>query len=188
MIQCYEFEVIHKQAERRVEYWFVTHNNIVYYGYFVELPEYLGEEIPAYDYLNQHGHVFGFCPQDEDQEIPHDYLVGVTICEILKNYFSKYEKAIILYHCDALDGQQLARDILFSRWARNYASGVAVHKNSVKVEVKQPGKPDRIEYLGYYAMCPTSELHKVDVEFKNFAAEKANSDKDNTTDVSLSIR
>lgn len=178
MNEFYECSIIEKPLENRIEYWFITTSQVVYYAYIIAAPSYL-DDISQYDFISQHGYVIGFCPENEEEIIgrPHDPLIGPTICHIICNFVSRFDKVIMMYHCDAADGLQRARKITFNKWFQGHAGIKPIHRSGIQLEIQNTVAPLKYEYLGYFAFCPQEDITIADNEFKSFAIEMANSRK-----------
>lgn len=170
----YPFEIINIPEERRTEYWFITNSGVVYYAYIIGAPEYL-DEFESFEYLNKYGYVFGFSPQEDfekDDKQYHDPLIRPTICHIILDFMRRFEKVVLIYHCDAADGKQRQRNIAFSQWFNAHQGIQPIHKNKLQLEVQLIDGTIRKEYLGYFASCSDTEIEMADREFKQFAREK----------------
>lgn len=94
-------------------YSFITKHNIVYHAYFI-------------DFSNYHPNfkeVFTFNIEPESNiSHPIDNRIAITIAEILRRFFEKRERAMIMV-CDNLDGKEEKRERLFSRWFIRHNDG-----------------------------------------------------------------
>lgn len=99
--------------EADLTYSFVTKHGVVYRAYFL-------------DYSVFHpdfSHVYAFNIEPEtDEPHPIDQRIGLTVACILRQFFHCNENAMIMV-CDNLDGKELKRKMLFSRWFLQYNNG-----------------------------------------------------------------
>lgn len=101
------------QEEEDLTYSFTTKHGITYHAYFL-------------DYSNYHpafSNVYTFNIEPEN-EIPHpiDRRIALTVAHLLRQFFKHNENAMIMI-CDNLDGKELKRERLFSRWFLQYNDG-----------------------------------------------------------------
>lgn len=174
MSEFYSFEINDLPEQRRTEYWFITNNGIVYYAYIIGAPEYL-DEFESFNYLNKYGYVFGFSPQEDfgnEYRPSHDPLIGPTICRIIQDFMRRFEKVVLVYHCESTDGKQRQRNITFGQWFNAHQGIQPIYKNKVQLEVQLIDGTVRKEYLGYFASCPHTDIEIADLEFQQFAKEK----------------
>lgn len=94
-------------------YSFVTKHGITYYAYFLDYSGYHSAFTDVY--------TFNIEPED-DRSHPIDKQIALTVVHILKLFFSRHENAMIMI-CDNLDGKEMKRERLFSRWFASYNDG-----------------------------------------------------------------
>jgi len=104
---------------------FTTANGTVYLCYFISYSEYFKE------YKEIAGNIFSF-----NVDIVHgritglssDERIGRTIIEIVKNFLSSLENAVV-YVCDTSDGREMLRKRKFDHWFRKYDDGTIIKVN-----------------------------------------------------------
>lgn len=94
-------------------YSFITKHGILYHAYFIDFSNYHPDFREVY--------TFNIEP-DNDQPHPIDQRIAITIVEILKRFFRMKEYAMLMV-CDNLDGKEVKRERLFSRWFTNFNDG-----------------------------------------------------------------
>ncbi len=94
-------------------YSFITKHGIKYHAYFLDYSGYHSAFSNVY--------TFNIEP-DDDTPHPIDKRIAITIVHILQSFFSCNENAMIMI-CDNLDGKELKREMLFSRWFLMYNDG-----------------------------------------------------------------
>lgn len=99
--------------EGNFSYSFTTKHGVVYHVYFLDYSAYL----PSFSSV----YMFNIEPE-EDTAHPMDSRIAVTVVELLKRFFAHNENAMIMV-CDTLDGKELKRKRLFSRWFLQYNNG-----------------------------------------------------------------
>lgn len=94
-------------------YSFITKHGIVYHAYFIDFS----------NYHSSFSEVYTFNIEPESK-VPHpiDNRIAITIAHILKQFFRKKERAMIMV-CDNLDGKEVKRELLFARWFLRYNDG-----------------------------------------------------------------
>lgn len=53
----------------------------------------------------------------------YDYVVGITVAEIIFHFFESDDSRVVFYICDPTDGRINARKRKFKRWFENFNSG-----------------------------------------------------------------
>lgn len=99
--------------EGELVYSFTTVHHIVYHVYFLDYSAYL----PGFDRI----YSFNIEPE-EDTPHPIDIRIAQTIVYLLRQFFRNHQNAMIMI-CDSLDGKELKREKLFSRWFDRYNDG-----------------------------------------------------------------
>ena len=99
--------------EADLTYSFMTRHGIVYHAYFLDYSGYH----PAFTNV----YTFNIEPE-KDTPHPIDKRIALTIIHLLRQFFSRNENAMIMI-CDTLDGKELKRKMLFSRWFMQYNDG-----------------------------------------------------------------
>lgn len=94
-------------------YSFITKHGIIYHAYFIDFSNYHSIFTEVY--------TFNIEPETE-QPHPIDNRIAITIVHILKLFFCKKERAMIMV-CDNLDGKEAKRELLFSKWFLKYNDG-----------------------------------------------------------------
>ena len=94
-------------------YSFITKHGIIYHAYFIDFSNYH----PGFSEV----YTFNIEPETETPH-PIDNRIALTITHILKKFFSVKERAMIMV-CDNLDGKEMKREQLFSRWFLKYNDG-----------------------------------------------------------------
>lgn len=99
--------------ERHLFYTFTTEKDVVYHIYFLDYT------ICFPGFAN----IYTFNIERED-DIPHpiDRRIAITVASVLQQFFKENENAVIMI-CDNLDGKELKRARLFSRWFLQYNDG-----------------------------------------------------------------
>ena len=99
--------------EADLTYSFVTKHGITYHAYFLDCSFYHPALTDVY--------TFNIEPEEN---VPHpiDRRIALTIRHILRQFFNNNENAMIMV-CDSLDGKELKRARLFSRWFMQYNDG-----------------------------------------------------------------
>ena len=99
--------------ERNLFYSFTTEQGVVYHVYFLDYTIYFP------DFTN----IYTFNIERED-DVPHpiDRRIAVTVAYVLQQFFEHKENAVVMV-CDNLDGKELKRARLFSRWFLQYNDG-----------------------------------------------------------------
>lgn len=94
-------------------YSFETKHGIVYHAYFIDFTIYH----PAFRDV----YTFNIEPESN---VPHpiDNRIAITIVSLLRVFFSRNERAMIMV-CDNLDGKEQKRRLLFSKWYTTYNDG-----------------------------------------------------------------
>lgn len=128
-------------------YSFTTKHGIVYRAYFL-------------DYSNYHpafSNVYTFNIEPEDgRPHPIDRRIAITVAHLLRQFFGHNENAMIMI-CDNLDGKELKREMLFSRWFLQYNDG-----NIVKYDASSVTE-DYTLYVSLY-------LHKANTNARQLVA------------------
>lgn len=104
---------------------FTTANGTVYLCYFISYSEYFK------DYKEIAGNIFSFNVEiihGRKSGISSDERVGRTIIEIVKDFLSGLENAVV-YVCDASDGRELLHKRKFDQWFRKYDDGTIIKIN-----------------------------------------------------------
>ncbi len=99
--------------EEDQSYTFVTKHGITYHAYFLDYNGYH----PAFTDV----YTFNIEPED-DRPHPIDKRIALTVVHILQMFFRRHENAMIMI-CDNLDGKEMKRERLFSRWFAAYNDG-----------------------------------------------------------------
>lgn len=99
--------------ERHLFYTFTTEKDVVYHIYFLDYTICF----PGF------AHIYTFNIERED-DMPHpiDRRIAITVASVLQQFFKENENAVIMI-CDNLDGKELKRARLFSRWFLQYNDG-----------------------------------------------------------------
>lgn len=99
--------------ESHWHYTFMTKHGIKYYAYFIDASIYH----PAFT------DVYTFNIETEtDAPHPIDNGIARTIVHILKSFFAVKQNAMLMV-CDNIDGKEIKRAALFSRWFKQYNDG-----------------------------------------------------------------
>lgn len=104
---------------------FTSANGTVYLCYFLSYSEYFK------DYKEIAGNIFSFnvdVVHGRKTGISSDERIGRTIIEIVKNFLSGLENAVV-YVCDTSDGRELLRKRKFDQWFRKYDDGTIIKVN-----------------------------------------------------------
>lgn len=94
-------------------YSFTTKHGIVYHAYFLDFSTYHPSFSDVY--------TFNIEP-DNEKPHPIDNRIAQTIVHILKSFFT-HKKNSMLMVCDNLDGKEIKRKNLFTRWFNQYKDG-----------------------------------------------------------------
>jgi len=176
VIEYYGFTTENKEEENRVEYWFKSKAELVYYVCFDATHAYL-EDFDPYPHLSQFGYVLGFFPTVDVFEKSRDPMIGATIATIVADFMSKFPKIIVLYQCETSDGLQRNRKIRFGNWYHEYGKDSGVVRKGIDIAEKKTDGTVKMHYLGYFAFCSDEDKCDIDTEFEMFAKEKVASEK-----------
>ena len=114
------YDVIEEQG---LTYSFITRHGIVYHAYFIDFS--------CYHQAFKHVYTFNIEPEN-DTPHPIGRRIALTVVSILHRFFKRNVNAMIMV-CDNLDGKELIRERLFSRWYMRYNDG-SVRKCDASLE------------------------------------------------------
>lgn len=121
-------------------HYFHTGHGLIYACGFHDLTYKLPVMLRLYDIeIND----FEFFPHNPTPEIPkpQDVRVSATLSQLIQGYFTN-EHNVLIYLCDASDGQPQERQILFKRWHRNMAD--IIDHNALQIEIKHAYGTDTV--------------------------------------------
>lgn len=95
-----------------VAYRFDTNNSITYLCLFIDVTEAFGVQQCRIMSFNLEVLGDNFTP-------PFDPRVGVTVVQLLADFFQKHDD-VVIYVADCSDGRQLKRKLRFNRWLNDY--------------------------------------------------------------------
>lgn len=119
----------------------------MYHAYFLDYSYFHSDFTNVY--------MFNIEPET-DTPHPIDRCIALTIVEILKQFFSRCENAMIMV-CDTLDGKEEKRELLFSRWFIKHNDGSIV-------------KYDASSVVENYTLYTSLYIRKDNVEAKRLVA------------------